>query len=51
MSLNFNPTMASPSLKPVYLTPPVLDEAASEPILDETGNPILDEKGNQIHGT
>jgi hypothetical protein len=47
---NFNPTMASPVLEPVYLTPPVLVEAAAEPVLDETGNPVRDEKGNEIHG-
>jgi hypothetical protein len=49
--MNINPTMASLTLEPVYLTPPELSDAASDPILDETGNPILDEKGVEIHGT
>jgi hypothetical protein len=49
--MNFNPTMASLTLEPVYLTPPELVYAAAEPVLDGTGNPIRDEKGNEIHGT
>ncbi|MCK9362130.1 MAG: hypothetical protein M0P74_00785 [Syntrophales bacterium] len=48
---NFNPSMASTILEPVRLTPPVLDDAAAEPILDESGNPVRDEEGNVIHGT
>lgn len=48
---NFNPAMASLILEPVYLTPPVIEDAAAEPVLDETGNPVLDEKGNAIHGS
>ena len=49
--MNFNPTMSSLVLEPVYLTPPVLTDVASDPVLDETGNPIRDEKGGEIHGT
>lgn len=49
--MNFNPTLASLILDPIYLTPPVLLDVASDPVLDETGNPIRDEKGNEIHGT
>lgn len=48
---NVNPTMASVVLEQIRLTPPVLQDAAAEALLDETGNPILDEKGNAIHGT
>ena len=51
MNGNFNPTMTSPILKPVYLAPPVLEDEASEPVLDETGNTVRDEKGNEIYGT
>lgn len=51
MSTNFNPTMTSPILEPVYLSPSVPEDAAPEPVLDETGNPIRDEKGNEIYGT
>ena len=49
--MNFNPTMASLTLEPVYLAPPVLVDPAADPILDETGNPVRDEKGDEIHGT
>ncbi len=51
MSTNFNPTMATVILEPVYLSPPVLEDAAAQPVLDETGNPTRDEKGNIIYGT
>jgi len=47
---NFNPTMASPVLEPVYLSPPLFEDVAAETVLDETGNPVRDEKGNEIHG-
>lgn len=49
MNRNFNPTMASPILEPVFLSPPGLLDSASQPVLDETGNPVRDEKGNEIH--
>lgn len=47
---NFNPILIFPILDLVYLAPPVLEDAAAEPILDETGNPVRDEKGNPIYG-
>ena len=49
--MNFNPTMSSLVLEPIYLVLPILADPAADPILDETGNPVRDEKGDEIHGT
>jgi len=46
---NFNPAMTSVILKPVYLSPPTVEAAAAEPVLDETGNPVRDEQGLPIY--
>ncbi len=48
--MNFDPTMRTLILEPVYLSPEVTEDAGSEAVLDETGNFIRDEKGNVIYG-
>ncbi|MEI7635890.1 MAG: hypothetical protein WCJ37_01180 [Syntrophus sp. (in: bacteria)] len=46
-----NPVLATPVLESLSLTPPSMEDAASEPVLDEIGNPLKDEKGGVIYGS
>ncbi|MDX9819492.1 MAG: hypothetical protein RBT16_11300 [Desulfococcus multivorans] len=51
MSENFNPAMRMPILETIPLTPPTLEAAGAEPLLDETGNGCADEEGSPMYGT
>lgn len=46
-----HPVLATPVLESTGLTPLSGEDAASEPVLDETGNPLKDEKGGVIYGS
>ena len=50
MSDNFTPILVQPVLETPCLLLPEINDAAPDPLLDETGHPLLDEEGRFING-